>query len=162
MPLLAAAPRDFPPPAPSPPPSITRSFTMTSVLYFFCPDSLSSQELVRSAPSMYTVRPFLRYSPAISAVRPKAVRLCHSVWSCQFPSLSFLRSLVAKLNAPADQVNEFENAFRGLREVAEAGEALASQTCSLAERKHLLTNVLVWAEENIARIEQRERALTET
>ena len=98
MPLLAAAPRDFPPPAPSPPPSITRSFTMTSVLYFFCPDSLSSQELVRSAPSMYTVRPFLRYSPAISAVRPKAVRLCHSVWSCQFPSLSFLRSLVAKLN----------------------------------------------------------------
>src|SRR5205085_9416751 len=49
-------------------------------------------------PSMYTVRPFFRYSPAISAVRWKATRLCHSVRSCHWPSLSLKRSLVAREN----------------------------------------------------------------
>src|SRR5579863_8020027 len=42
--------------------------------------------------------PFFRYSPAISAVRAQAVMLCHSVRSCQLPSLSLKRSLVARLN----------------------------------------------------------------
>src|SRR5271165_3264024 len=49
-------------------------------------------------PSMKTVRPFFRYSPATSAVRPKALMLCHSVLSCQVPSLSFTDELVASEN----------------------------------------------------------------
>src|SRR5271165_271945 len=47
---------------------------------------------------MYTLPPFFRYSPAISAVRWKATRLCHSVRSCQLPSLSLTRSVVASEN----------------------------------------------------------------
>ena len=89
------APRELPakspPPPPSPrPPSRTRSLTTISVMYFFCPVCLSSQEWVRRLPSMYTFAPFLRYSPAISAVRAQAVMLCHSVRSCHCPSLSLI------------------------------------------------------------------------
>src|SRR5450755_88240 len=70
---------------------------MISVLYFFCPVSLSSHDEDCSLPSTYTVRPFFKYSPTISAVRWKATRLCHSVLSCQLPSLSLKRSLVASV-----------------------------------------------------------------
>ena len=45
---------------------------------------------------MYTVRPFLRYSPAISAVLPNSTTLCHSVASFFSPlCLSFQDSVVA-------------------------------------------------------------------
>jgi len=51
---------------------------------------------VRSLPSTYTGRPFFRYSPAISARRPKNTTRCHSVASRISPlALSFQRSLVA-------------------------------------------------------------------
>src|SRR5882762_10548235 len=50
LPPPAAAPRELaksPPPPPSPrPPSSTRSLATTSVMYFFCPLVLSSQERV--------------------------------------------------------------------------------------------------------------------
>src|SRR3954451_15403115 len=47
-------------------------------------------------PSTYTCEPFLRYSPAISASRPKKAMRCHSVASFISPlALSFQRSVVA-------------------------------------------------------------------
>src|SRR4051795_430729 len=47
-------------------------------------------------PSTYTCEPFLRYSPAISARRPKNAMRCHSVASFISPlALSFQRSVVA-------------------------------------------------------------------
>src|SRR5579872_1446492 len=47
---------------------------------------------------MYTLPPFLRYSPAISASRCHSTTLCHSVRSCHSPFLSLYRSLVAKVS----------------------------------------------------------------
>src|SRR5690348_14482615 len=67
-------------------------------MYFFWPLCLSSQEWVRRLPSTYTLLPFFRYSPTISAVRDQAVMLCHSVRSCHCPSLSLKRSFVARVN----------------------------------------------------------------
>src|SRR5215467_2453266 len=46
---------------------------------------------------MYTLPPFFRYSPAISARRCQRTTLCHSVRSCQLPSLPLKRSLVASV-----------------------------------------------------------------
>src|SRR5580658_58499 len=46
---------------------------------------------------MYTLPPFFRYSPAISARRCQSTTLCHSVRSCQLPSLPLKRSLVARV-----------------------------------------------------------------
>src|SRR5215831_21298912 len=91
---LREPPEYSPPPSPFPP-SNTRSFATTSVMYFFWPDCLSSQERVCSRPSMYTLPPFFRYSPAISASRCQSTTLCHSVRSCHWPSLSLKRSFVA-------------------------------------------------------------------
>lgn len=39
--------------------------------------------------------PFLQYWFTFSAVRPQTTMLCHSVLSTQFPSLSFIFSVVA-------------------------------------------------------------------
>src|SRR5579871_1532736 len=64
-------------------------------MYFFWPVCLSSQERVWRRPSMYTLPPFFRYSPAISASRCHSTTLCHSVRSCHSPPLSLNRSLVA-------------------------------------------------------------------
>src|SRR5690348_17665890 len=92
----------YPPPSPrdslSPgPPSICISLAMMSVLQRSMP-SLSVYLLLRIAPSMYTCRPFFRYSPAISARRPKYFTRCHSVRSCCSPvCLSFQLSAVAVL-----------------------------------------------------------------
>src|SRR5690242_16849480 len=48
-------------------------------------------------PSTYTCEPFFRYSPAISARRPKKAMRCHSVASFVSPlALSFQRSVVAR------------------------------------------------------------------
>src|SRR5437879_13785478 len=47
---------------------------------------------------MYTLLPFLRYSPAISARRCHTTTLCHSVRSCHSPPLSLKRSLVASVS----------------------------------------------------------------
>src|ERR1700693_5981194 len=47
---------------------------------------------------MYTLLPFLRYSPAISASRCQSTTLCHSVRSCHSPPLSLNRSLVARVS----------------------------------------------------------------
>src|SRR5215470_15287200 len=66
-----------------------------SVAYFFCPVCLSSQERVCRRPSINTLPPFFRYSPAISANRCQSTTLCHSVRSCHSPLLSLKRSLVA-------------------------------------------------------------------
>src|SRR5580658_8425227 len=97
----AEAARELPansPPPPSPrPPSNTKSFATTSVIYFFWPDCLSSHERVCRRPSMYTLPPFFRYSPAISASRCQSTTLCHSVRSCHWPSLPLKRSLVARV-----------------------------------------------------------------
>src|SRR6266850_1540190 len=49
-------------------------------------------------PSIYTLPPFFKYSPAISASRSHNTMLCHSVRSCHWPSLSLNRSLVASEN----------------------------------------------------------------
>src|SRR6266705_5224295 len=46
---------------------------------------------------MYTLPPFFRYSPAISARRCQSTTLCHSVRSCHSPLLSLKRSLVASV-----------------------------------------------------------------
>src|SRR5256885_15644587 len=47
-------------------------------------------------PSTYTCEPFFRYSPAISASRPKKAIRCHSVASFISPlALSFQRPVVA-------------------------------------------------------------------
>src|SRR5258705_9189587 len=90
-------PAKSPPPPPSPrPPSSTRSLATTSVMYFFWLVCLSSQERVWRRPSMYTLPPFFRYSPAISASRCHSTTLCHSVRSCHSPLLSLKRSFVAK------------------------------------------------------------------
>src|ERR1700689_3643901 len=88
--LPAAAPRaDSPPPAPSPrPPRRTKSLATTSVIYFFWLVCLSSQERVCRRPPMYTLPPFFKYSPAISARRCQRTTLCHSVRSCHSPFLS--------------------------------------------------------------------------
>src|SRR5215831_17409661 len=78
-----------PPPPPSPrPPSRIRSLATTSVMYFFWLVCLSSQERVCRRPSTYTLPPFFRYSPAISARRCHRTTLCHSVRSCHSPFLS--------------------------------------------------------------------------
>src|SRR5208282_2168798 len=61
------------------------------------PVCLSSQERVWRRPSMYTLPPFFRYSPAISARRCQSTTLCHSVRSCHWPSLPLKRSLVANV-----------------------------------------------------------------
>src|SRR5882672_10990781 len=95
------APRELPakspPPPPSPrPPSRIRSLATTSVMYFFWLVCLSSQERVCRRPSIYTLPPFFRYSPAISARRCQSTTLCHSVRSCHSPFLSLKRSLVAR------------------------------------------------------------------
>src|SRR5450755_233811 len=95
------APRELPakspPPPPSPrPPSRIRSLATTSVMYFFWFVVLSSHERVCRRPSMYTLPPFFRYSPAISARRCQSTTLCHSVRSCHSPFLSLKRSLVAR------------------------------------------------------------------
>src|SRR5215467_3484996 len=47
---------------------------------------------------MYTLPPFFRYSPAISARRCQRTTLCHSVRSCHWPSLSLYRSFVASVS----------------------------------------------------------------
>src|SRR5256885_14995191 len=47
---------------------------------------------------MYTLLPFFRYSPAISASRCHSTTLCHSVRSAHWPSLSLKRSLVATVS----------------------------------------------------------------
>src|SRR6516165_3387502 len=47
---------------------------------------------------MYTLPPFFRYSPAISAKRCQSTTLCHSVRSCHSPLLSLYRSLVARVS----------------------------------------------------------------
>src|SRR5450755_4964918 len=96
------APRELPakspPPPPSPrPPSRIRSLATTSVMYFFWFVVLSSHERVCRRPSMYTLEPFFRYSPAISARRCQSTTLCHSVRSCHSPDLSLKRSLVANV-----------------------------------------------------------------
>src|SRR5271154_6470433 len=64
-------------------------------MYFFWLVCLSSQERVCRRPSTYTLPPFLRYSPAISASRCHSTTLCHSVRSCHSPLLSLNRSFVA-------------------------------------------------------------------
>src|SRR4030067_385851 len=87
----------FPPPSPEPEPSITILLTFTSVVYFLLP-SLSSHERVWSFPSTYTCLPLDKYSPQVSPSFPKATTLCHSVFSCLLPSLSFQVSEVARLN----------------------------------------------------------------
>jgi hypothetical protein len=70
---------------------------MMSVLQRSTP-SLSVYLLLRIEPSMYTCRPFFRYSPAISASLPKNFTRCHSVRSCSSPvCLSFQFSDVARL-----------------------------------------------------------------
>src|ERR1700682_5184880 len=101
-PADAETPRALPgcsPPLPSPrEPSSTRSLATTSVMYFFWPVCLSSQERVCRRPSMYTLLPFFRYSPAISASRCQTTTLCHSVRSCHSPPLSLNRSLVASVS----------------------------------------------------------------
>ena len=68
---------------------------MMSVAYFSTP--LASVYLrVLRRPSIYTERPFFRYSPAISARRPKKVTRCHSVSSRRSPELrSFHCEVVA-------------------------------------------------------------------
>ncbi len=71
--------------------------------------------------------------------------------------LEHYNSLVAA-HAVITPCNEFENAFRGLKEAMEAGESLTDVKCSSAERKRQVSDVLVWAEENLARIEETERA----
>src|ERR1700675_1929877 len=99
-PADAETPRELPAcsPPPSPrEPSSTRSLATTSVMYFFWPDVLSSQERVCRRPSMYTLPPFFRYSPAISASRCQSTTLCHSVRSCHWPSLPLKRSFVANV-----------------------------------------------------------------
>src|ERR1700704_7058072 len=68
-----------------------------SVAYFFWPDVLSSHERVCRRPSINTLPPFFRYSPAISARRCQSTTLCHSVRSCHSPLLSLKRSLVASV-----------------------------------------------------------------
>src|SRR5580658_10017349 len=101
LPLPADAPREpslkSPPPSPRPPSRI-RSLATTSVMYFFWPLVLSSQERVCRRPSIYTLPPFFRYSPAISARRCQSTTLCHSVRSCHSPALSLKRSLVAMVS----------------------------------------------------------------
>src|SRR5437763_13640329 len=67
-------------------------------MYFFWFVCLSSQERVCSLPSMYTLLPFFRYSPAISANRCQSTTLCHSVRSCHSPPLSLKRSFVARVS----------------------------------------------------------------
>src|SRR5256885_3093060 len=47
---------------------------------------------------MYTLLPFFKYSPAISARRCQTTTLCHSVRSCHSPPLSLKRSLVASVS----------------------------------------------------------------
>ena len=60
--------------------------------------SLSVYLSVRSEPSTYTLPPFFRYSPTISARRPKNLTLCHSVRSLTSPvDLSVHFSFVARL-----------------------------------------------------------------
>src|SRR5208282_1626466 len=96
------APRELPAYSPAPPPSprppsSTRSLATISVMYFFWPVCLSSQERVCRRPSMYTWPPFFRYSPAISASRCHSTTLCHSVLSCHWPSLPLNLEFVARV-----------------------------------------------------------------
>lgn len=58
--------------------------------------------------------------------------------------------------------NLFENAFRGLKEATEAGEALTNVCATFEERKRQFADVMVWAEENLARIEAEARHARET
>src|SRR5208283_2454577 len=64
-------------------------------MYFFWPVCLSSQERVCRRPSIYTWPPFFRYSAAISANLCQSTTLCHSVVSCQLPSLPLNLEFVA-------------------------------------------------------------------
>src|SRR5579864_9446924 len=78
-------------------PSSSRSRATISVRYFFSPLCRSSQLVVWSLPSTYTLEPLATYSPTISAKRCQATMLCHSVRSCHSSFRSLNLSLVARL-----------------------------------------------------------------
>jgi hypothetical protein len=67
------------------------------------------------------------------------------------------RSLVATRAVSKLPFDEFENAFRGLQDAMEAGASLTNAKCSIADRKRQMSKVLLWAEENLARLNEIER-----
>src|SRR5258708_38025259 len=78
-------------------PSSSRSRATISVRYFLSPLCRSSQLVVWSLPSTYSLEPLATYSPTISARRCQATMLCHSVRSCHSSFRSLNLSLVARL-----------------------------------------------------------------
>jgi hypothetical protein len=68
--------------------------------------------------------------------------------------LEHYRELVAGHAAHCSLANQFENAFRGLKETTEAGEALTDGQSSLEQRERELVDVIQWAEENLEIVRQ--------
>jgi hypothetical protein len=70
--------------------------------------------------------------------------------------LQHFKEIQSAQAASSEPLNEFENAFNGMREAAEAAAALTDKATSLEEQEREFLDVQRWVEENLCRIRSQQ------